>query len=190
MILSPVFFFLHCLFFPWPISLPKLWAMGSALLLPPLLFFSAGEILGTWHGVKYPDYQSLQKELEGLHEHTNSKKLIAHRGLSAMIAYEMGIWCENFTPRENHEEYFRLVWGFQKELIQPYAQENEFFPDFSTENYTLVPEKVWQRFIQGKEHLRLLQWEINPFLLRPETGFKVNEKVRDQLIHSSWVRTY
>ncbi len=171
LLLAPVFFFLWILF--QNAYTPKNNLVPIVLILLSGSFFT--ESLFVLHKDKYPDYRVLDLELADLEYYTHGKKLVAHRGLAGYLWFEKGIWTENFMPTKNTNEYYRLVYGFKEEMFTRFVNEEETFPGFSTENYLLIPETVWQRFYQQHQDLLFLKSEINPFLPRPVTGFRINE---------------
>lgn len=152
LLVSPIFFALHVLslFKSHSETLSPAARAVWASLLAVLMVFSGAlwlETLKTWEGRKYPAYADLLEELRELRPQLAGRRLVAHRGLSCALWYEWEIHCESY--RTGDESGVRLVYGLRPELFAPYLEsgsEASLASLPATQRYTLVEERVWNRF--------------------------------------------
>lgn len=150
--------------------------VGFGSLLCLFLLLGQVEVFSTWHKKKSPPYSRLLKEMAPLVHVAQGYRLIAHRGLSTMIWYELGIQTENFAQKENQSLYMRLVEGVKRDDFENLLGPEETLPDFKSQRYVLVPEKIFVRYLTKWRGFGTLKSNLNPLEVRPLSGFSINQR--------------
>ena len=126
---------------------------------------------------KGPDYRAYKETFKSIEAMVKGRRLIVHRGLAGFLWYEKGIRSENFRPLDGEDRYLRMVYAFSPEIFESYLEADDPMPLSVNNTYTLMEEKIWQRFYRDRQDLFFLKSELNPFLPRPVSGFVINEKI-------------
>ncbi len=124
----------------------------------------------TFHTRRYPNYSNLYSSMLKVKDYVPAdKKIIAHKGLSSFIWYITGIEGTHFTPVENLDEYYRIVYGFGIIHFEPYLASGEYEKPVEIKMpYFLVEERLWQNFYNDKkDKVDFLKEWVNPSQPRP-----------------------
>jgi len=124
----------------------------------------------TFHTRRYPNYRDLYSSMLKIKDYVpEGKKIIAHKGLSSFIWYITGIEGTHFTPLENLDEYYRIVYGFGVIHFEPYLASGEYEKPVEIKMpYFLVEERLWQNFYNDKkDKVDFLKEWVNPSQPRP-----------------------
>jgi len=124
----------------------------------------------TFHTRRYPDYKDLYSSMLKIKDYVPlDKKIIAHKGLSSFIWYITGIEGTHFTPLENLDEYYRIVYGFGVIHFEPYLETGNYEKPVEIKMpYFLVEERLWQKFYNDKkDKIDFLKEWVNPSQVRP-----------------------
>jgi hypothetical protein len=150
-------------------------ALGLVFFAAAALF--AAESAARMVALKGPDYRTYMKDFTSFEDSVRGRRVIAHRGLAGFLWFEKGIWSENFIPSSDSGLYLRLVYAFSPEIFEPYLNAEDPRPVRVSGTYTLIEEYVWQRFYRDRQDLHFLKSELNPYLPRPASGFRINPKM-------------
>lgn len=162
---------------PWLLECrpgPRLGRALGGLMFAAALAFSA-EAVGGSIAAKGPDYVELAIDFRHAAELADGKRLVAHRGLAGFLWFEHGVWTENFTPEADAADGFkRIVYGFGPEILAPYCESGDAEPVVVNGLYCVVDETVWRRFYAERSGLRFMASELNPWMPRPATAFRID----------------
>jgi hypothetical protein len=143
----------------------------SLIIISILLMSQIPSKIKTFHTRRYPNYKDLYSSMLRIKDYVpEGKKIIAHKGLSSFIWYITGIEGTHFTPIENLEDYYRIVYGFGVIHFEPYLESGDYGKPVEIKMpYFLVEEKLWQKFYNDKkDKVDFLKEWVNPSQVRPE----------------------